>query len=293
MIVNLQSTGTEFGMSKDLVAIACERRAWLDHQYEKTLPTDAIPYLAEEKLDKRSKTPKALPVASLAGTGVHALADLWYKGEQFRIEDVRFQWYGKDIEATHPATCAEARRLFQAYALKYDPKGMGNIVGVEVQLKAPLSLFGCHKTGAADIVIELATEEQVRQFEHKRQVTLPGPGYYIVDIKTDDRDEGPKTDLEYQLRPQFPLYMMLYEEQFKSHPLRGTIVDLIFKSAEVKLRTLFIPTPDSDQREMVRNAVAIARVGRESKDPPPARITSCLTWGNACHHYVAGRCKRY
>ena len=296
MIVRLESTGTPFGISRDLAYLSCERRAWLDEEWKsKQDPNEPAPIFDEGK-DSKGK-PK--PVANVVGTAVHELLRLWRIGQEVPVSGWSFYWYDKEIESTHPATCNEARRIFRAYEMDRSPLEFGRVVATELQLQAPVELFGCEKTGAVDLVAEVG-EEEITYLRATFGLELPGPGIYLVDDKTDDRNEGQKTVEEYLMRAQFKLYHMLYDIQHGSTlgEAKGSIANVIFKTAEVKYKPIFIPGPNEDEVKMVAGIVGYAEsqrtLGKSGVLPRTrAHDNACRSWGKTCGHYTAGRCKRY
>ena len=296
MRIVLQGTGTPFGISRDLGYLTCERRAWLDEQHKAGLDPDAVEPLPPEQLDAKGKRK---PLANTVGTAVHELLRLWRIGKPIPASGCEFYWHDQPMEDTHPATCNEARRIYRAYEMDRDPREFGEVVATELQLKAPLELFGCEKTGAVDLVARVG-EEEVAYLASTFGLLLPGPGIYLVDDKTDDRNEGQKTVDEYLMRAQFKLYHCLYDVQYGEllGEARGSIANVIFKTAEVKYKPIFVPAPSADDMKMIAHIVGYAEsqraIGRSGVLPMARPSDSaCRSWGRVCQHFTAGRCKRY
>lgn len=274
MKLDIRSTGSPAGMSSTLTVAQCERKLCLDNARPKKDPPD-LPTEAEK------------PNALLVGSGIHAGLAGWYLG-RYDTEDTKddIQWYGASIEDSHPANCAEIRRMLRWYFRQHTPDEFGRVLEVEQEVARPLDdpeLPGF--TGALDLVAA-CTEFDVGRLG-ALGCYLPGPGRYLVDHKSAAQADR-NAQREYELRPQFSGYMML------GHDLQGCIINRIMKTREPKRALYFVPPPDEHAKLMVRALVGrrlqALQGGPESARPNP---DACVDrYGGVCQH-LRKTCNRY
>jgi hypothetical protein len=284
-VVDLRSTGSPSGMTVTLEGATCERRAWYAAQEVKP----EVPRLYAESEGKPEKL--------LVGSGVHGVLAEWYAGKS--VVNPIFTWYGEDIELSHPASCAEIRRLWEWYSSTHKPTEFGKVLAIEVGFAFPPDGdFLPGFTGNLDLIVECSAAD-VERLMLLYGLELPGPGVYAVDHKT-AAQASEKAQQEYDLRPQFPGYIVGAEEL--NFPLKGLIVNRIMKTKVRKDGTggpkrelYFVAPPDAHGVNMLTSLVkrrnAMLRIQDESL--VQTNPDSCMgKFGDICK-FLNKPCRRY
>lgn len=204
------------------------------------------------------------PVATSVGSLYGELVQRWLMGEPVATRS-EFLWNGESIEKSHPLTCAEARRLYDARTKK--PSYW--VVDTEVPIVIPESIFGLEITGNIDLV------------------TKRPEGIWIGDLKTESRMEKTLKD-KFSLRQQLWLYALGYELVTGVKPV-GCFIDLCVKNQEPKF-DIFDYEGVTDKRfEGLRTAVERVKAAMAKPEPFPS-VGNCLAYSRPCSYLLAGQC---
>lgn len=227
---------------------------------------------------ERGSTPRPLyeetkgkPVAATVGSIYGELMQRWMSGKPIGPR-TKFQWDGVDMEATHPATCAEARRLVDSATAHYGSlaqMGIGELVATEMPITIPESLFGLEITGNIDLV--LRTPE----------------GIWIRDIKTEGREEA-SLRAKFSLRHQLWVYALGYEIATGEKPV-GVGIDCCIKTATPKFFPFNYDALTERRFKWLAESVTRVKAAMEAPTPKP-QLGNCYSYSKPCRYYLNDMC---
>jgi hypothetical protein len=258
-LISFSSTATEAGLSKAKKWLGCTARAAADERQEAERNGEPWPLFPEE----------GKPVPTAVGSLLGELQQRFYRGEPVR-DSARFAWNGESIEQSHPLTCAEVRRLYKAYTTHHDPDGLGEVLGCEVQIEIPESLFGMRLTGAIDLV------------------TRRHNGVWLWDFKTEgssDKFMREKFSLNYQLWALALGYELLTGEK----PV-GVGNEITIKTKTPVFQRLEFESLTEARLQWLKQMFEDVKAAKAA--PPRARPCEdhCLAFYKACPYLVGGMC---
>lgn len=236
----------------------------------------ALASIKQKEAEEQGDTPWPLwpeeddkPNATTVGSIYGHLVQQYRAGRPVSPSAV-FHWNGASIEDSHKATCAEARRLFDAYAKEKRPDEYGEVIGVEVPIEIPESIFGLRITGAIDIV------------------AYSGGRTFIDDVKTDGREDK-NLEMKYGLRCQKWIYALGYELATGVKP-DGCRIDLAIKTQTPKFRLFEYPGVTEWRLNWMRQQ--IEKVKAAMLNPrPDATLNNCWQYGKPCAFYIDHECR--
>lgn len=208
------------------------------------------------------------PVATTVGSIYGHLVQQYRQGNPVSPSAV-FHWDGVSIEESHKETCAEARRLFDAYAGSKRPDEYGEVLAVEMAIEIPESIFGLRITGAIDIV--------ARQNDK----------IFIDDVKTESREDK-SLEMKFGLRCQKWIYALGYELATGVKP-DGCRIDLAIKTKDPKFRLFEYPGLTEWRFNWLRQQIEKVKAGIANPVADPD-INHCWQYGRPCQFWVDHRC---
>jgi hypothetical protein len=250
-LISFSSTGTDAGYSKAKKWLGCKARAAADERAEQERNGAPWPLFPEE----------GKPIANTCGSLLGELQQRFYRGEPVR-DSVQFAWDGVSMEQSHPLTCAEVRRLYKAYTQKHDPDGFGEVLGCEVAVEIPESLFGMRMTGAIDMVA-------------KR-----GDDVYLIDFKTEGRNDSLMKE-RYGLLPQLHIYALGYELKTGVKPA-GVIYEVTVKTKTPDFHRLPFEGLTEQRFRWIKGVFHSIIAAKQGAHEPSPSENNCLSYYRAC-----------
>jgi hypothetical protein len=211
------------------------------------------------------------PVNTTVGSIYGALMEQWSKGTPV-APSAKFTWDGVDIEESHRATCAEARRLADAAMKHYgspEQMGVGELVATEMPVKIPESLFGVEITGNID------------------RVTRTPAGIWIRDWKTEGKEDQNLKD-KFGLSLQLWVYALAYELETGEKPV-GVGIDCCIKTDDPKFRRFDYEGVTERRFEWLK--MSFGRIKAAMADPKPnPNISFCWAYYKPCAFLLDSSC---
>jgi hypothetical protein len=187
----------------------------------------------------------------------------------------KFSWNGVDMEQSHPATCAEAKRLVDEATKHYgspEQMGIGTLEATEMAIEIPESLFGLRITGAIDLVMR--TPE----------------GVWIRDLKTEGKEDQNLKD-KFGLRQQLWIYALGYELATGEKPI-GVGIECCIKTGDAKFRRFDYEGVTPRRFEWLKHSVE--RVKAAMADPKPnPNISFCWAYYRPCAFLIDSQCSLF
>lgn len=199
-------------------------------------------------------------VATLAGTLVGHLVQSYHAGKKLDAREV-IAWGENPLEDSHPATLAEARRIYKWYLENVAPEKWGRYSGHEVPITIPEAAYGHKLTGAIDL---LTTDEDGRE--------------WVSDFKVRGR-ENPLAMQEAGLRLQAFLYARA--RQLEGREIAGVRYLTIIRTKEPRLINLEFPGLEEERLRFIDNFFETVKAKRANPRPEPSE-SSCLAYGRRC-----------
>lgn len=258
-IISFSSTATEQGLSKNKKWLGCTARAAADERAEAERNGEPWPLFPEE----------GKPIATTVGSCLGELQQRFYRGEPVR-DSAQFAWDGVVMEQSHPLTCAEIRRLYGAYVKCHDPDGLGEVLGCEVQIEIPESLFGMRMTGAIDLV------------------TRRNDGIWLWDFKTEGQNDKlmrEKFSLNYQLW----VLSLGYELKTGVKPV-GVGNEITIKTKTPAFQRLEYEGLTDQRFRWVKQMFEDVKAAKAGPHTPRPSEDNCLAYYRACPFLTNGCC---
>ena len=227
--------------------------------------------------------------ALMIGTAYHLLQEHASGDVSENVWDAR--------EGAFTGEFAEAVRLYRAYQSRYtsvsDRWGFTEY-RTEVPLPATpegaaraLELYGEEVTGRLDGVGFISMENLPRVMR-ETGLALPGPGWYLLDLKTAGR-ESPNDVWTYEQGLQACNYITLWNLENPDNLCHGMIFDQIIRTKVPKFKAYFAPAFGADP-ERVRNLV---KIGRRNLTEDLCVPTGCQSFFGPCYWRKCGKCPGY
>src|SRR6185369_4991986 len=235
------------------------------------------------------------------GTIAHAFLKMYHKREEkdFNPEAVAFIDTNGDPYLIDTTARVEAERLFRAYRGEFKPTEFGKIVAVEQPLPPPndatMAAKICDAVGVepftfqADLVAKIS-EADCERLRTTRALDLPGPGYYLVDHKTESRHDSNVVD-KWMNELQFVAYPVGWNAVYPKTQVRGTIVNIIFKTKVVDFMLFFVPTPNAHRVRVLQSQLALA-VHNMTEHTRQTNTKHCWDYHGVCHWLNVGLCNQ-
>lgn len=214
---------------------------------------------------------KGKPVNVTVGSLYGELVQRWLAGNPV-APSAKFTWDGEDMETTHPATCAEARRLVDAATKHYgslERMGIGELVATEMPIEIPESVFGLRITGNIDLVLRDAR------------------GIWIRDLKTEGKEEQSLKD-KFGLRQQLWIYALGYELATGEKPV-GVGIECCIKTQDPKFRRYDYEAVTDQRFKWLAESVARVKAAMAEPRPNP-HISNCWAYYKPCSFLIDSRC---
>lgn len=225
----------------------------------------------------------------LVGSIYHLLHENW------RMEFPKLSAMDATPDKYSNVNVQEGARLFQGYASNWSREMWGETLAVERQLPESADVasdimctFGAELTGKVDMVVELRHEHLD---EARRRLPEIAPGFYIVDFKT---AEMPGNGLGYQMGLQSLVYPYLWNQQFPSRPVSGTIFDVIYKRSRRKpapftsgdFGAYFAPYKIENQAHVAASLKGMIQQGKYTTENFIPNRSECCSWrGEICQYF--------
>lgn len=289
----LESTGTTRGSGFVVGWLKCPRKAALDYIDSQT---------REKKLEWERNPEQGKPQKLVVGSLVHLFLRLYYGGTPFSTLEDRIVWEnGTPVAVTHPLSHKEATRLWLEYKLQSSPDDLGVPRGFEIPLDLVLRIsdddyYRC--SGAADRDADIL-DTHVAEMRKRFGLDLE-PGYYLVDDKTESRNQEDFA-AHFEMSLQFKYYLFL-AEQMHGVPIKGMLVNVFVKKKAPERHVLLVRGLTDDDRQMVLSMIQKAPTqktldalvaGTVQPETFMANPSNCESYGQVCYWYRSGRCKRY
>ena len=224
--------------------------------------------------------------ALIIGTAYHLLQEHASGDVSEHVWDAR--------ESAFTGEFAEAVRLFRAYQSRYgsvsarwgftDYRTEVPLPATPEGTKLALELYGEEVTGRLDGVGYISMENLPRVMR-ETGLALPGPGFYLLDLKTAGR-ESPNDCYTYEHGLQAANYITLWNLENPDNLCHGMIFDQIVRTKVVKFKAYFAPAFAAEP-ERVKNLV---KIGRHNLDNDICNPTGCKSFFAPCYWYKCGRC---
>jgi len=214
---------------------------------------------------------KGKPINTTVGSLYGEMLQMWMRGEP-PSPRVQFHWEGELMERSHPATCAEARRLYDKATEHYGSlaqMGIGELVATEMPIEIPESLTGIQITGNIDLV--LRTPE----------------GIWIKDIKSHGREDANLRDY-FSLRQQLWIYAWGYELATGEKPV-GVGIECIIKTETPKFRRFDFEALTDKRLKWVVDSIERVKEAMGRPRPHPC-ISNCWSYYKPCSFLVDNMC---
>lgn len=230
-----------------------------------------VPGMPRPLYEEQGNKPVATLVGSLYGDLVqHYLTD------RTVIPNEEFVWVFENndrqsLDVSHPASCAEARRLYIEYTKFYRPDHLGKIIAVEHPIIIPGSMFGVpfDISGNIDFVVETAK------------------GIEIWDAKTEGREEA-NLKAKFSLRQQLWIYSLGYELETGIKPV-GTGIDCVIKRKEPGFIKFEYEAVTDKRFKWLQDS--ILEVNNKMNNPrSEPKLTNCWPYGTPCQYLLEGMC---
>lgn len=280
ILQTIHTGGSGSGISYYKRWLGCSLKAWFQEQ----------PNLPPEESDNLD-----------IGTITHSFLKM-YHARELGIEElgrVQFQQANGSLYEFKPDVRLEAERLFRAYRANFKPTEFGKVVMVERQFPGMDMTAGWAIAKAVgvdpftfqlDLGVKISEADCVR-LRTTRQLDLPGPGFYIVDHKTEGRHDAFIVD-KWMNELQFIAYPLGLHAALPSLDIKGTIVNIIYKTKVVDFQLLFVPYPSEIKIRILHNQLALA-VHNMVEHTKQANVSRCLDYYKVCHFLESGLCKQH
>ncbi len=214
---------------------------------------------------------KGKPVPTTVGSIYGELMQRWMAGNPV-APSARFSWDGVDMEQSHPATCAEARRLVDEATKHYgslQQMGIGELVATEMPIEIPESLFGIRISGNIDLVLRTPQ------------------GIVIRDLKTEGKEEQSLKD-KFSLRHQLWIYALGYELATNEKPV-GVGIECCIKTTVAKFRRFDYEGVTERRFKWLRDSAERVKAAMANPTSNP-HISNCWAHYKPCAFLLDGVC---
>jgi hypothetical protein len=213
------------------------------------------------------------PVNTTVGSIYGELCQRWLRGDPVSPSTQLFWQAGDEVanlQQTHPATVALSWRLYEKYTAKYAADHWGEIVGCEVPIVVPGSLFGLDfdLTGNVDLLVK-----------NER-------GLGVVDLKTEGRN-GKELKMKFGLRAQKWIYALGVELSTSFGKPDFCAVDICIKNKEPVFDKFEYEAMTEKRFKWLSGEIDYVKQQMANPKPRP-HIAFCHAYGRPCEHYVDG-----
>lgn len=215
------------------------------------------------------------PVNTTVGSIYGELCQRWLRGDPVRPATQLFWQAGDevlDLQKSHPATVALSWVLYEKYTQKYDAKHWGEIVGCEVPITIPGSLFGLEfdLTGNVDLLVR-----------NER-------GLGVVDLKTEGRNDK-NLYMKFSLRAQKWIYALGVELSTDFGKPNFCAIDLCIKNKEPKFDKFYYDAMTDRRFAWLRAEIEYVKAQMANPVPRP-NIAFCHKYNRPCEFFVDQGC---
>lgn len=220
----------------------------------------------------------------------HAFMELYYTYTAFEPSDV--QIIGKYDEQAR----VEAERLIRWYMVTFPNWELGRVLGAEVMLPPEnfdddaliREFFNVEYTALLDLVVKISKRDQKR-IASTRDVEIPRSGIWLVDHKTEARDDF-HDRLIYSR--QFTGQMLLWDLCHPKTPCEGVLINVVVKAKEIWSRLLVIDKPTEEEKAGLLHRLERA-AWLHKNTPTWVNDRNCFPYSNRpCLHFSTEQCDR-
>ncbi len=252
-----------------------------------------FPY--EEKYDEDAQytpTGRRKINARRAGTFFHALQEMW------RLDAIPENMAIAADHADHDYEVALNSFIRYRTHFNNDRHNLGRIAGVEITLpqndeqsaRVREIAGGEPLTMRYDLLTEISNEDMVR-IAVERQLSLPGPGLYLIDYKLVGSISA-NTMWQYSYDFQQLSYPVIYNACFPERPVRGMLTEVTARVQKPEPRhyALYLAYADARATDIVRHGVldATAKLAAGKANP-----FACMGKFGPCFFLTNGTCPRH
>jgi hypothetical protein len=178
----------------------------------------------------------------------------------------------QDLQKTHPLTVALSWVLYEAYTKKYDNKHWGEIVGCEVPVTIPGSLFGLDfdLTGNVDLLVR-----------NER-------GLGIVDVKTEGRNDK-NLKMKFSLRAQKWIYALGVELSTPYGKPDFCAIDICIKNKPPVFDKFYYEAMTDSRFKWLSGEMEYVKKQMANPKPRP-HIAFCHAYNRPCEFYLDNGC---
>jgi hypothetical protein len=245
----------------------------------------------------------------------HQLLEYYYPDG---LDDTALEFDGCNLDADW----TETLRLFREYKKHFPCTEFGRDVATEedFEINGHPEIFGVKEySGRWDMHVWLDVEE-VAWIEQTRNVTLRGPGLYLVDTKTTGTHKA-NLVTQFTESEQLHGYMMAWDFLHPNDKCQGMLVNCVIRHNNQKNQkaqakeakalglegddaarhitgltktsfvSIFVPPPDESQREIFRSNMDKRRLTRALHGDDATNTAFCFYY-KTCRHLEEGTCDR-
>lgn len=215
------------------------------------------------------------PVATLVGSIYGDLVSR-YVTDQAVIPNEEFVWVYENndqqsLDVSHPASCAEARRIYIAHTKQYRPDHLGKVVEVEYPVVIPGDVFGVpfDISGNIDFVIRSPK------------------GIEVWDEKTEGREEA-NLKAKFSLRQQLWFYALGYELKTGTK-VNSCNIDGVIKRKEPEFFKFNYEAVTDKRFKWLQDSVLRVKAAMENPQAHPC-LDNCWPYSKPCEFLIEGMC---